>query len=105
MVLATVRGALAIFHGADKVDNEILGYYIEDEISATCRGMMIDLPEDEWHYFRALSVEEYVNFIQRLAKQIKLSAYRKHKRSPKKSMPKRKHMKNSPHVSYARIIA
>jgi hypothetical protein len=105
MVLATVRGALASVHGADKIDEEVSGYYIADEISATFRGMMIALPENEWYYFRTLSVAEYVNFIQGLARQIKLTAYRKHKRGPKKAMPKRKHMKQSPHVSTARIIA
>jgi len=105
MVLATVRGALASIHGAEKIDNEVSGYYIADEISATYRGMMIALPEEEWHHFRSLSVEEYLNFLQDLAKLVRLSAYRKHKRGPKKAIPKRKHMKQSPHVSTARIIA
>ncbi|MCF6249559.1 MAG: hypothetical protein L3J69_19715, partial [Desulfobacula sp.] len=76
--------ALASVHGADKIENEVSGYYIADEISATYRGMMIALPEDEWQHFRSLSVEEYLNFIQDLAKLVRLSAYRKHKRGPKK---------------------
>jgi hypothetical protein len=105
MVLATVRGALASVHGADKIENEVSGYYIADEISATYRGMMIALPKDEWQHFRSLSVEEYLNFIRDLAKLVRLSAYRKHKRGPKKPVPKRKHIKQSPHVSTARIIA
>ncbi|MCF6247634.1 MAG: hypothetical protein L3J69_09760 [Desulfobacula sp.] len=104
MVLATVRGALASVHGADKIENEVSGYYIADEISATYRGMMIALPEDEWQHFRSLSVEEYLNFIQDLAKLVRLSAYRKHKRGPKKPVPKQKHIKQSPHVSTARVI-
>lgn len=105
MVLATVRGALASVHGADKIETEVSGYYLADEISGTYRGMMIALPENEWLHFRLLSAEEYLNFIQDLARLVKLSAYRKHKRGPKKPVPKRKYNKQSPHVSTARIIA
>lgn len=105
MALATVKAALISVHGVDVVENEVSGYYIADEMSATHRGMMIALPEDEWAFIQKLSVNDYLEFIRDLADKIKLSAYRKHKRGPKKAAPKRKSIKKSPHVSTARIIA
>lgn len=105
MVLSAVKAALVSVHGIDTIEDQVSGYYIADEISATYRGMMIALPDDEWLFFRSLSVDEYIIFIRDLATKVKLAAYRKSKRGPKKVSPKRIRIKKSPHVSTARIIA
>jgi hypothetical protein len=43
--------------------------------------------------------------LKELAANVKLSAFRKHPRGPKKPRPKRKGCKNTPHVSTAKILA
>jgi hypothetical protein len=40
-----------------------------------------------------------------LAQKVRLSAFRKHRRGPKKPQPKRQHDPKRPHVSTARLIA
>jgi len=40
-----------------------------------------------------------------IAAKVKLSAFRKHPRGPKKPWPKRKSCRNKPHVSTAKILA
>ena len=105
IALSVVKAALVSVHGVDVVENEVSGYYVADEMSATYRGMMIALPEDEWLFLRTLSANEYLGFLRDLAEKIKLSVYRKHKRGPKKAAPKRISTPKSPHVSTARIIA
>ena len=43
--------------------------------------------------------------LKKLADKVKLSAFRKHPRGPKKPRPKRKSCKNKPHVSTIKILA
>ena len=105
MVLSVITAALASVHGAETIDNEVSGYYVADEISGTYRGMMIALHEEEWMFFRQLETAEYVSMLKDLAQKVKLPAFKKHRRGPKKPSPKRKSFKKSPHVSTARLIA
>ncbi len=105
MVLSVITAALASVHGAETIDNEVSGYYVADEISGTYRGMMIALPEEEWTFFRQLETAEYVAMLKDLALKVKLPAFKKHRRGPKKPTPKRKSCKKTPHVSTAKLIA
>ena len=47
-VLRVIQGALRAAHGADKVEAEVSGYYLADELSGTYRGMMIAIPPRHW---------------------------------------------------------
>jgi len=105
MVLSVITAALASVHGSETIGNEVSGYYLADEISGTYRGMMIALPEDEWKFFRQLSILEYVAILKDYACKVKLPALKKHRRGPKKPIPKRKSCKKTPHVSTAKLIA
>src|SRR5690606_2001748 len=40
-VLSTVKAALRAEHGTDKVQQQVSGYYLADEVAGTWRGMMI----------------------------------------------------------------
>jgi hypothetical protein len=104
MVFSVVRAALDSIHGKEAMEM-VSSFYIAEEISATYRGMMIAIPEDEWTLFQRMPNSELLEILKELSANVKLSAYRKHPRGPKKPPPKRQSCKKHPHVSTAKIIA
>jgi hypothetical protein len=105
MMVSVVMAALSGIHGADTVKNKVSGYYLADEISATYRGMMIAISEDEWKDFRKMTQRQFIALLKKLSKNVKLSQFLKHPRGPKKPTPKRKGDPKRPHVSTAKLIA
>ena len=105
MVMAVVKAALSSVHGAEKIDNEVSGYYIADEISGTYRGMLIAIGDEQWRVFRRMTHTELVELLKDLAAKVNLRRFRKHPRGPKKPAQKRKSDPKHPHVSTARLIA
>ena len=105
MMVSVVMAALSGTHGADTVKNKVSGYYLADEISATYRGMMIAISEDEWKDFRQMTQRQFIALLKKLSKNVKLSQFLKHPRGPKKPTPKRKGDPKRPHVSTAKLIA
>jgi len=103
--LSIIKAALSSVYGAKTIEKKVSGYYIADEISGTYRGMMIAIPEGEWIVFRQYTQAELVKLLKQLATNVKLSAFRKHPRGPKKPAPKRISDPKHPHVSTARLIA
>jgi IS4 transposase len=103
--LAVVLAALRAVHGAEKIDTEVSGYYLAAEVAGTYRGMLIAIPPEEWHAFRRLTIAQFAEALLLLAQWVKLAAFRKHPRGPKKPRPKRRYDKHHPHVSTARLIA
>ena len=104
MVLSVVKAALSSEYGAERIDNEVSGYYLSDEISGTYRGMIIAIRDEEWEEFRDLSQSQFVTLLKQLARNVKLSRFRKHPRGPKKPVPKRKFDPKHPHVSTAKLL-
>jgi hypothetical protein len=105
MILSVIKSALGSVYGAEVVENKVSGYYVADELSATYRGMMIAIPDPEWAIFRQMPHPELLEILKTLSQNVKLSAFLKHPRGPKKPAIKRKSSKNTPHVSTAKIIA
>ncbi len=105
IILSVIKAALSSVHGIKVIENEVSGYYLADEISGTYRGMMIAIPDKQWIVFQRISSSELVMLLKQLAANVKLSAFQKHPRGPKKAQPKRKSCKKSPHVSTAKILA
>jgi hypothetical protein len=105
MILSVIKAALGCVHGTDTIENKVSGYYIADEISATYRGMMIAIADEEWVVFRQMTCTQLLNVLKQLSANVKLSAYRKHSRGPKNPAPKRQSSEKTPHVSTAKIIA
>ena len=103
--LSIIKAALSSVYGAETIEKKVSGYYIADEISGTYRGMMIAIPKKEWIVFRQYTQAEIVKLLKQLATNVKLSAFRKHPRGPKKPAPKRISDPKHPHVSTARLIA
>jgi len=104
MILSVLRAALASVHGKQTIE-EVSGYYIADEISATYRGMMIAIPDENWTVFRHMTNSELLLVLKKLSAKVNLSKLRKHRRGPKKPAPERISSKKHPHVSTAKILA
>jgi hypothetical protein len=105
MIIAAIKAALASVHGIDTVENKISGYYLADEISGTYRGMMIAIPNEDWTVFRQYPYSKLLKILKQLAVNVRLSAFLKHPRGPKKKATQRISASSTPHVSTAKIIA
>ena len=103
-MLAVVMAALRSVHGEDTIDHDLSLYYVANEIAQTSQGMMIAIPEDEWRVFSRMKPAEMVATLRLLAQKVRLSAYRKSSRGPKKPRPKRQGTTKVPHVSTAKLL-
>lgn len=103
-VLAVVKAALRSQHGEEKIANDVSGYYLAGHLARTYEGMMIAIPEEEWTFFQTMSLDVFARTLQQLASKVNLAKYKKHKRGPKKKMPKRTYDKKKPHVSTYRLL-
>jgi len=102
-VLGAVQGAIGAAHGAEAVE-EISGYYLADEIAGTQRGMMIAIPAEHWQVFAGLTAATFAGLLRELAGKVRLAAFRRHRRGPKKPPVKRRYNKKHPHVSTAKLL-
>jgi hypothetical protein len=105
IIFAVVKAALSSVHSADTIDNKLSGYYVADEISATYRGMIVAIEEEEWKAFQKISQSEVITLLKQLASNVNISAFLKNPRGPKKPVSKRAKDPKHPHVSIARILA
>ena len=104
-VLSTLKAALRSVHGEEVVAEQVSGYYVAEEVTMTHRGMMIAIPEDEWVEFREMAPAELAGVLVKLAEAVRLPAYQKHPRGPKKPKPKKQSGAKIKHVSTAKILA
>ena len=105
IIVSVMKSALGCVYGVDVIENQVSGYYIANEISATYRGMMIAIDDAHWVVFRHMPATKLSRILKELAGNIRLSAFKKHPGGPKKPQPKRKSYKNTPHISTAKILA
>jgi len=103
-MLAVVMAALRSVHGAASIDQDLSLYYVANDIAQTYRGMMIAIPEDEWRVFSRMRPVELVATLKELAQKVRLNAYRKSSRGPKKPRPKREGTTKASHVSTAKLL-
>jgi hypothetical protein len=104
-VLAVVKAALRAAHGAEKVEAEVSGYYVAEEVSGTYRGLMVAIPAEHWAPFRDAPLPQLAALLRRLAAGVRLAAFRKHPRGPKKPAPKRPSCGRYKHVATAKLLA
>ena len=104
-VISVVLAALRAVHGAEVVHTEISFYYLCDEVAATHRGLSIAVADTYWtRKYAKITPLQLARELLRIAKLVPLSRYRKHKRGPKKPVPKL-NKKNRSHVATARVLA
>ena len=103
-MLAVVMAALRSVHGAETIDQALSLYYVANDIAQTYHGMMSAIPEDAWRVFSRMRLAEMVATLRKLAQKVRLKAYRKSPRGPKKPPPKREGPAKASHVSTAKIL-
>jgi hypothetical protein len=99
-VLGVIKGALRAAHGAE----EVSGYYLADEVAGTYRGMMIAIPAKHWRAFGRMTAGELGRVLKVLAGKVRLAAFRKHPRGPKKRVKKKPRANKGNHVATARLL-
>ena len=105
-LLSVTKAALRAVYGVEKIRDEVSGYYLADEVAGTWRGMTILLPSDFWEQgFADQTPAQLARFLVQLAHKVRLAAFRKHPRGPKKPPPKKMNKKYRSHVSTARVLA
>jgi hypothetical protein len=103
-VLAVALAALRQVHGDKTVDESVSSYALAEELSTTYRGMMIAIPAAEWVCFQHFTLTQMAWLLQELAGHIRLSAFQKKPRGPKKKSKKKAYDSKRPHVSTAKKL-
>jgi hypothetical protein len=103
-MLAVVMAALRSVHGEETIDHDLSLYYVANEIAQTYHGMMRAIPEEEWRVFSRMRPAEMVATLRALAQKVRLRAYRKSPRGPKKPRLKGEGTSKTPHVSTAKLL-
>lgn len=104
-VLSTVQAALRSTFGVEKVQEEVSGYYIANEVRATAVGLSIALDPPVWTVFHTMAPSSFAKDMRAWAKHVELPKYKRHPRGPKKPVPKRTLYADKTHVSTARLLA
>jgi IS4 transposase len=104
-LFSVVRAAVHAVHGEGAADN-LSTYYVSNEIAATHIGMSVILEGDFWRErYAHLTPLQMANELKRLARNMRLSKYTKHKWTPKKKGKKKESKKDRNHTSTARVLA
>ena len=103
-LLSTTRSALRAAFGAENVDEKVSSYYIANEARVMREGLDVATDPKDWIPFQTMSSDALADELVKLARNVRLSALKRHKRGPKKPVPKRTKHKGTPHVSTARIL-
>ena len=104
-VLSVIQAALRSAHGEQEVTDRVSFYYLCDEVAGTYRGLLIAVSDEYWtKNYANLTPAQLAKELVRIARQIDLSRYQKHKRGPKKTKPPL-NKKLRGHASTARILA
>jgi hypothetical protein len=104
-ILSTVQAALRGAFGIEKVQEEVSGYYIANEVRATAPGMDIAIDLVAWKGFETIEPARLARQLVQWALLVKLARFKRHPRGPKKPVPKRTRFPDKGHVSTARLLA
>jgi hypothetical protein len=104
-ILSTVEAALRGAFGIEKVQAEVSGFYIANEVRATGPGMAIAIDDVAWETFQTIEPANLARRLLRWASHVQLPRFKRHARGPKKPVPKRTRFPNETHVSTARLLA
>jgi hypothetical protein len=103
-IASVVRAALRAKFGHDRVEDEVSWYYVANEVRNVSGGMDVALDDEVWTRFHAMSPQELGRVLLDYAAQVRLPAFTRTKRGPKKPVPRRTKYTNTPHVSTARLL-
>ena len=92
-------------NGYEKVQDEVSGFYVANEVRTTKVGMDIALESSAWEIFHSMRPETLAAEMLTWAKHVRLPKYKRHPRGPKKPVPKRTRYATETHVSTAQLLA
>lgn len=103
-LISTTKSAMRAAFGSEKVEEEVSNYYIANEARVMKEGLDVVTDPEDWEPFQTVSAETLAKALVELARNIRLPAFKRHKRGPKKPVPKRTKHTDSPHISTARLL-
>ena len=99
----TIFAALYATHD-DEAVQETSHFHISKNVSDKTEGMLIAITEEEWDELIPSTTRGVASLLEKVARRIDLSAYRKSRRGPKKKKPHRSRNVASSHVSTAKLL-
>jgi hypothetical protein len=103
-VLSTVQAALRATFGEQKVQEEVSGYYIANEVRITMEGFLIATEPDDLIPFQTMTPDVLAAELLRCAANVRLPKYKRHPRGSKTPVPARTRYRKHTHVSTARLL-
>jgi hypothetical protein len=91
--------------GIEKVQNEVSGYYIANEVRSMAAGMAVAVEPVAWATFQTMPPAALAKEMLRWAAHVQLRKLKRHPRGEKKPVPKRTRFADKTHVSTARLLA
>jgi len=88
-IASVLRAALRATFGHEKVEKEVSWYYIANELRFTYGGMDVAVDEEIWRPFQSMSATELATKLREYAANVRLSAFKRNSRGPKKAAPRR----------------
>ena len=104
-VMSTVQASLRAAFGSEKIQHEVSGFYIANEVRKHSIGMSVALETSTWEPFQTMTSVELAKLMLQYARHADLRKFKRHPRGPKKPVPKRTRFADKTHVSTARLIA
>lgn len=104
-IISVMKAAIQSAHKGQILLPEISGYYLAEEVSAICGGMVIAIPNEWWtKNFAELSPTQMAKQLRTICTAIDITRFRKRARKTRNPPPKRKGDYRA-HVSAAQILA
>jgi hypothetical protein len=104
-VLSTAKAAMRAHHGVEAIEEGLSAYYVADELSGMHRGMMVAVPDEEWHFFRSFTPAQLAALLVQLAANVDLRRFGKKRCGPRGPRLARLRYRNKQHVSTFRLLA
>lgn len=98
------KAAMRAHHGVETIEEGLSPYYVADELSGTHRGMMIAVPDEEWHFFRSFTPAQLAALLAQLAANVDMRRFGKNRCGPRGLRLARLRCRNKQHVSTSRLL-
>ena len=100
-----LASSLRSVHGAEKIDQEVSGVLLAQELRKAYDGMMVQIPPVHWEELSQVPLKQFARQLKAWAARMNLSRYHKTRRGPKRPPPKRKPRSPGGRISTARILS
>jgi hypothetical protein len=101
--LAVVRQALRASHGVE-VSDELSGFYLAEEVAANYRAVDVLVAQAEWDGLGSEGPASFWAWCRGMGSRVRVEAFRKHPRGPKKPQPPRRSGEDRHHYSTCRLL-